>query len=236
MQLHLCMKLSTSTVLVFTLFLIFMHDATASTDKAEKIRVEVEEFVIRALIDGSDDDIHVEVKKLDPRIPLPDCEERYVFSTNNYDTRLSSVPVKVECRHLNWFTYVHVTIKRKQTVIVSSGALSPGAILSENNLTPADIDKSRLRGSTYAVPDMLIGARLKRRVREGTIITSNMLCFVCKGDRITVSANVGGLAVKTSGIALEDGVVGETIRVENTSSSRQINARVVTSTQVEVNI
>ncbi|WP_284217083.1 flagellar basal body P-ring formation chaperone FlgA [Agaribacter marinus] len=234
------MKLSTSSLIVFTLFSLFISNAHANEDNAKRIQENVQAYVMQQLMPeslfGANEDVKVTVKNIDPRIPIPQCNEKYTFSAPNYDKRLSSVPIKVSCTTLNWFTYVHVNIMRHQRVVVATDILSPGAILSENNLSLADINKSRLRGSTYADYATLVGARLKRRVREGTIITSNMLCFICKGDRITIIARAGGLAIKTSAIALEDGTLGETIRVENTASERTISGRVVNSSQIEINI
>ena len=78
--------------------------------------------------------------------------------------------------------------------------------------------------------------RLKYRVREGQPVQSNMLCFVCKGDRITISARAAGMAVKTSGIAQQDGVIGDTIRVENSNSRKTVVAEVASTQEVVVNL
>ncbi|MCP4430982.1 MAG: flagella basal body P-ring formation protein FlgA, partial [Gammaproteobacteria bacterium] len=55
-------------------------------------------------------------------------------------------------------------------------------------------------------------------------------------DRITISARAAGMAVKTSGIAQQDGVIGDTIRVENSNSRKTVVAEVASTQEVVVNL
>ena len=61
--------------------------------------------------------------------------------------------------------------------------------------------------------ELLVGSRSKRNIRSGFPVSMNQICMVCKGDNVTIFANIKGLAIKTSGIALEDGTLGEQVRV-----------------------
>ncbi len=63
-----------------------------------------------------------------------------------------------------------------------------------------------------------------------------MLCFVCKGDRVTIAAVSGGLSIKVYGIAEEDGVLGDTIQVRNISSDRMVYAKIASTSEVQVAI
>ncbi|MGK0501369.1 MAG: flagella basal body P-ring formation protein FlgA, partial [Alteromonadaceae bacterium] len=121
-------------------------------------------------------------------------------------------------------------------IVVTSGAVSPGTVLSASNLTLASVDIKRLRYSAFTDVDALIGARMKRRIVDGQAVQSNMLCFVCKGDRITIRASLGGMAVKTSGIAQQDGVIGDTIKVLNASSQKPVIAEVASAQEVVVHL
>ena len=98
------------------------------------------------------------------------------------------------------------------------------------------MDIRRLRYTAFTDLNSLIGARMKRRVVDGQAIQSNMLCFVCKGDRITIKAHIGTMAVKTAGIAEQDGVIGDTIRVTNTSSQNTVIAEVASAKEVVVHL
>ena len=229
--------ISTSITILFTLFCTNSVSANSGEDIKQAIEQSSKAFIEETLVspDIQSDSI-VSVRKIDPRIVVPSCSQAFEYSAPSFDNRMSTVAVKVTCPESQWFTFVNAQIRRLQKVIVASTTMSPGAILSVNNVKTIEIDRQRIRGSTFQDVNALIGAKLKRRVREETIITSNMLCFVCKGDRVTVTAKTGNLAIKVSGMALEDGTLGESIRVENTSTSKAILAEVVSNDEVVVNI
>ena len=128
----------------------------------------------------------------------------------------------------------HVT--RTTDIVVTRGAVSPGTVLTSSNLSIAKVDVRKLRFTAFTDVDALIGARVKRRITDGQALQSNMLCFVCKGDRITITAEVAGMKVKTAGIAQQDGVVGDNIKVVNASSQKAIVARVASSDEVVIHL
>ena len=81
---------------------------------------------------------------------------------------------------------------------------------------------------------MLVGSRLKRDVKQGDQIRSNSFCVVCKNDKINIIARSGGLSLKTSGIALDDGTVNQSVRVKNLKTQKIISAVVSAPAEVEV--
>jgi len=56
------------------------------------------------------------------------------------------------------------------------------------------------------------------------------------GDSVNIYANLRGLRIKTTGIALEDGTLGEQIQIKNKKSGKVLNARVDGVESVQVNI
>ncbi|MFC4699958.1 flagellar basal body P-ring formation chaperone FlgA [Glaciecola siphonariae] len=235
MQYMLHIPVSTRLSIVFTLFFVSLT-ALAQTSNHMMIQVQAEEYVLHNLLDASDADIKVNVREIDERIQIPYCPEGYQFASPNYDSRLTNISVKVTCPSNQWFLFTHVSIQNLQQVVVTSDTLSPGAMLSSRNMKIADIDKGKIRGSTFSSMSDLAGARIKRRVRPGTILNESMLCFVCKGDRVTISAITGGLSIQVYGIAEEDGTLGETIQVRNTSSDKLVFATVSGTEEVQIKI
>ena len=126
-------------------------------------------------------------------------------------------------------------VETQQVVIISS-AVSPGTLLTKSNVRVINMDKKRLRSTTFADIEDVLGARIKRRVSAGRPVDPNNLCYVCKGDRVTISAGTSSMQVKTSGVALEDGRMGETIQVKNRRSNKKIYAQVTSTGQVEISI
>lgn len=55
-----------------------------------------------------------------------------------------------------------------------------------------------------------------------------------RGDRVTLSARVGAVVASVEAESLQDGRVGDTVRVKNLQSGKVQPARVVSAGQVEV--
>jgi len=228
--------ISTTLLPVFTLFSVLFAFQALGNDEAEKIQQEIKEFTLNTLVNQDASNIKVNVKDIDPRQKIPTCQSAYQYEALNFSPKTSNFSVKVSCSATNWFTYVNIALERLQSVVVATTIVSPGELLSSSSVTIKQIDVNRLRTSTFLQPDQIIGARAKKRMREGSIITRNMLCFVCKGDRVTISASINGLSIKTKGMALEDGNVGDAIKIENVTTDKVIVATVLKQGEVRVAI
>jgi len=229
--------ISLSTIYSIALILFCISfTLVAKESEHTRIQLKTEEFVKQHLLNENDESIQIRVKEIDHRVKLANCSEPYLFESPNFDANKFNTSVKVSCPNTNWFVFVNVTIKKIQQVAVASDSLSPGSLLTANNIHITDIDTSRVRGSTFDNIELIEGARIKRRVRPGTVLSASMLCFVCKGDRVTISAVSGGLSIKVFGLAEQDGTLGDTIKVRNASSDRIVYATVAGANEVVIQI
>ena len=188
---------------------------------------------------NADDDntnININIVQIDDRINIPQCESGFQYNVSSEALNQSYMSVRVSCNNNDWYLFTSAQINRTKKIVVTSGAISPGTVLSAENLTLADVDIRRLRSTTFSNIEDVVGARIKRRIVDGQAIQSNMLCFVCKGDQITITASMSGMAVKTSAIALQDGVIGDTIKVINSSSQKTVMAEVASAQEVVVHL
>jgi flagella basal body P-ring formation protein FlgA len=235
MQINISNSLSTAIGVVLTYFLmIFTTSANASLHQS--IQHQAELYVQQnAFIDNSAD-VNIQAAEVDTRIHIPPCKAPYQFESSDSSLKQSNVSVKVTCPNTNWYLFTSVQVEQTKPVVVTSETMSPGSLLTNRNLYIADIPINRLRGSTYSNTENLVGARLKRRVRPGQIINNGMLCFVCKGDKVTIMAVASGLSLKVSGIAQQDGNLGDTIRVQNTASKKTVSATVSSTSEVSIQI
>ncbi|GGD72174.1 flagellar basal body P-ring formation chaperone FlgA [Lacimicrobium alkaliphilum] len=226
------------TLTFFTLFVALQCPAQGKNSPHERIRTIAADFVKTRVITDNSSNISTQVSagKVDQRIKVPSCEVPFEASASENSLTQSNVTVRVACPGSNWFLYVMVNVQQMQQVVVARQAVSPGELLSEEQLEVIRLDINQLRGSTYSTIESLAGARSKRRLRAGQPIEPSLLCYVCKGDSVVISADVAGLQIKASGVAEQDGNIGDTIRVENTSSRRQIDATVVSASEVTVGI
>ncbi|WP_081587583.1 flagellar basal body P-ring formation chaperone FlgA [Paraglaciecola arctica] len=202
----------------------------------QQLSSQAEQFVLGQLDPNNDKTIDAVAMPIDERVHVPVCSSELTFSSSPEALSQSNVMVKAQCSDNDWYMFMVVKATETQPVVILSSAVSPGTLLTTDNVHVVKMDKKRLRSTTFADIEDVVGARIKRRVSAGRPVNPNNLCYVCKGDNVTISAGNLSMRVKTNGFALEDGRMGETIQVENRRSSKKIYARVVGTGQVEIGI
>lgn len=83
----------------------------------------------------------------------------------------------------------------------------------------------------------VVGRRAKTRLEGGMTLRRSLIDIpplVAKGKRITAVFEAGGLKATALGIALDDGLKGEVIKVRNESSKKVIKAKILSADEVEV--
>jgi flagella basal body P-ring formation protein FlgA len=218
----------------------FIHTGMTVADEnnlsKQQLLTEAEQFVLSQLDPDSKKTISVIAMPIDKRIQIPICSSTLTFSSSPEALSQSNVMVKAQCSDNDWYIFMVVNATETQPVVVISSAVSPGTLLTVDNIHVVNMNKKRLRRSTFSDIKDVVGARIKRRVSAGRPVDPNNLCYVCKGDSVTISAGTPNMRVKTNGIALEDGRMGETIQVKNRRSNKKIHARVSKTGQVEISI
>jgi flagella basal body P-ring formation protein FlgA len=174
---------------------------------------------------------------LDKRITTKFCSQPVKLTTAAPPPFNRQVTVQIRCEKVPlWTQYVHVRINEMHPVIVSTQLISKGELLTSSHLKVEHRAKQFIRANHINDLNLLIGSKSKRNLREGMPIGTHQVCMVCKGDKVTIYAKTRALTIKTSGVALQDGNLGEQIRVKNQKSGKTVSARVKDVESVEVNI
>lgn len=230
-------RLTFTRLLSLTVFSVLSMNCLATQTNHKQVGEGAKQYLINQLADNTQDtSIDVSIVKIDDRINIPDCPTGFEYNASQEALSQSYISVRVSCRNNEWYLFTSGQVTRTKEIVVTQGAISPGTVLTSSNLSLAKVDVRRLRHTAFTELEALIGARIKRRVTDGQAIQSNMLCFVCKGDRITITAEVAGMEVKTAGIAQQDGVVGDNIKVINASSQKAVIARVASPEEVVIHL
>jgi flagella basal body P-ring formation protein FlgA len=222
----------------FIISLVFVQlSVSAATNNPLKLQVTggAEDYV-RSNTLSQNDGLEVKANPLDDRIQIPQCSEPFTYRATPESLRQSNVTVRATCEPSNWYVYMMVHVSEMQDMVVVNTVMAPGTLLTDANIEVIRVDKKTLRTTTYINKEDVIGARIKRRVRSGQPITPRMLCYVCKGDSIVINASIGGLSIKTNGVAQQDGNLGDTIMVRNSHSKKVIDAKVTKTSEVSVTI
>jgi flagella basal body P-ring formation protein FlgA len=214
-----------------------MTQGYAKTYSPDLLEQQAVQFIVSQI--EHDPASHVEVRALplEFRDSNKVCESELELSTPSTPPFNRQVTVQLKCNDiLTWTQFVHVRIDEMFRVAVASVAIARGEIIDADDVEVVLRPKQFVRANFFEDTDILIGSRTKRTISLGMPVTSAMICMVCKGDKVTISANQSNLSISTSGIALEDGNMGDVIRVENSSSGKVLRARVSGVESVEVNL
>ncbi len=159
-------------------------------------------------------------------VEMPDANGAGICSLeleqNGGRTRSVQVPFKV-------FTKRKIFMMRypgKQGDIIRKGDIS----VKEIHLTG--------RNSEYpATAEDIIGRVLKRDIAANTVITRQVLedqIALQRGDMVNIVLEGKGLLVRTKGKAIDKGRIGDTVRVKNVASGREVMGKVASGGTVVI--
>lgn len=180
------------------------------------------------------------VGELDSRLRLQACNTEIEAFLPRGQVSLGHQSVGVKCSgDIPWTVYVPVNVKLMQAVVVASRPLPAKHILTEQDLTVRMVDVSRLRQTYVSDRSLLTGQQLKHSVSVGTVIGQNNVKpekIIRRGEMITLVAEAGSMQVKMNGTALSDAILGQKIRVKNSSSKRVVEGVVQAPGLVKVSL
>ncbi|GEB72761.1 flagellar basal body P-ring biosynthesis protein FlgA [Pseudoalteromonas carrageenovora] len=211
-----------------------MHAKVFSKDLLQEIAVS---YVANQINTNDSDKTQLSALPLDSRIPDRICKSPLELTSASEPPFNRQVTIQAKCQDEQaWAQYVHVRVVEMAPVVVANANLARGEVITKSHLSIQMKPSHFVRVQYLDNPDMLIGSRSKRNIRSGMPVLLNQICMVCKGDSVNIYANLRGLRIKTTGIALEDGTLGEQVQIKNKKSGKILNARVDGVESVQVNI
>lgn len=124
-------------------------------------------------------------------------------------------------------------------VPVLNRALAAGAQIASGDLDIVKVRRDRIGPDVATDAAQLIGRMSRRPLRVGEPVRLADVQFpilVHKGDLVTIVLDTGSLQLTAQGKALDDGAKDALVRVENTKSSRVVDAAVSGPGTVAVNL
>lgn len=123
----------------------------------------------------------------------------------------------------------------KRVVYVSSRYIKKGEIITEDMITEKVVENV----IPYAIENKenILGKVSTRTIYPGQIITNSSIAeepLVSSNQEVEAIKRIGNLTVTTVLIALQDGYLGQTIRLRNPNSYREVLGVVVGKNKVEV--
>ncbi|PAJ75148.1 flagella basal body P-ring formation protein FlgA [Pseudoalteromonas sp. NBT06-2] len=226
--------------LIFFIFLVLFSNNTSavgySKSQLQQLAINYLAQNLKELTNGTRE---LSALPIDPRISDKNCETELLINSVNVQRSNRQSTIQIKCLdEKKWNLYVQVKIMELAPIVVVNQNLSKGEIITNEHLITKQTQKHLIRTQYLNKAQMytLLGSRSKRNIRSGSAITYKQVCMVCKGDRVTIFASYRGLSIKTAGIALQDGIIGQNISVKNSKSGKKLHARVIGVDQVKVSI
>ena len=107
--------------------------------------------------------VEIDISRIDPRLPLSQCEQPLIASMNQTQRPVGRINVKVECfGSAPWTKYVPVNVQVYEPVLITTRPLARGEVLSQADLSFEESDVSLLRGSYLQSPELALGMEVQR--------------------------------------------------------------------------
>lgn len=133
---------------------------------------------------------------------------------------------------------IRIEIEAMAEIVVAKESLRRGTLLSDNLIEMRYQDISRLSEPIFAGADVT-GQIVKRTVRLGEPLQAQQVEYpplVKRGERVVIEVQHAGMTLSAVGEARQDGRAGESIKVINTGSSREVVSRVIAPGLVRVEL
>lgn len=121
-------------------------------------------------------------------------------------------------------------------VVVAAADLPRGTVINAKDVRLVEKDITRLR-EPFRETAPLLGKGLRRAIKAGEVIQQGVLAtlpVVRRGELVTLTVRSGALVLSANGAALDNGGLGETIRVRNSSSQKEVLGRITGPGKVDV--
>ena len=167
---------------------------------------------------------------------LSDVEVVSFALTNNGTGFTASLELPVsknKSRSLN----VNGKLQQTRYMPVLATAIAPGTVIAERHIVWKKFPTNRITSRAVQAQQGLLGLTVRRPIQAGKmILTSDTMkpIAIHKGSRITMVHQNGALNLSAVGRAMEDGSIGETIRLMNLSSKQMVEGRITGPGKIEV--
>ncbi|MDQ1363764.1 MAG: flagellar basal body P-ring formation protein FlgA [Pseudomonadota bacterium] len=180
----------------------------------------------------------IEIGHLDSRLQLQQCDQPLQTSLAPGSRFAGKTTVAVRCASPKpWALYVSANVSTLASVYQTAVPLPRDHIITEQDLTAVKTDLGKLNRGYYSKLDDLLGKQTRRSLPPGQILHPAHIKvpnWVKRGEQVALVAGNPQFSIRTQGEALNDGAVGDQVRVKNLSSNRIVEGTVTAQGTVTV--
>ncbi len=168
---------------------------------------------------------------------LPPCKQPLMLEAGGqYREPFGRRPYLIRCGDPVWSLRGRVEVRVTLQVWRAARDIERGQPIGNGDLVSKPVEVSRLYRGFIPANRPLIGEQSSRKLRAGQLIGELDLKVrhaVERGQEVIIRAGSEGFSASMRGEALQDGVVGEAIRVRNLTSGKEVQAWVTGRGEVE---
>lgn len=120
-------------------------------------------------------------------------------------------------------------------VAVLRHRLHPGAVITQADIARTKVHTVLLHGNEAVPPEAVVGLQLRHDMAQGTPITHTDVAkprLVTRNGAVRIALASGGIVLGAEGIAIDEGGLGDHIRVQNPTSRAIIIAEITGENEV----
>ena len=124
-------------------------------------------------------------------------------------------------------------------VVVATAAIAKGTAIRDSDVRLEPPANPRARSAGCGSLDEVVGKEAACTIPAGVVVETGMLreaLLVRRGEVVTVAARSGGIRVRTTAQAQQDGGLGQTIQLVSLLSNQKMLARVTGPREAEVEL
>jgi flagella basal body P-ring formation protein FlgA len=210
----------------------------APSEPLERILETARTFLTDSLTTDERVETRVEIGQLDNRLRLTRCAHPPTAQLAPGARAVGNGTVNVRCSEpVAWSIFVPVRVERYTEVVVVAKALSRQQIIQPGDVRLERLESTQLAHGYFDEIASVIGQQTKRALTPGEVLSDAHVVapkLVARGQQVTLFSARPGLTVRMKGEALEDGAVGQRIRVRNRTSKRIVEGYVEPSGAIRV--
>lgn len=202
-------------LVISTVMALVATCAHATPESLDRIREAVRTSL--GVAEGS-----YQIYGLESALSVPRCSEPLRGWARNVTG--TSATVDVACQGSpQWKIYVPVRLHVAVDVIAARVALPRGTRIGEGDIAVVRRPSNGLPANFLSRPKDVVGKELRRSIQAGQIVVAGALdspLLVARGQTVTLVSQLPGIMVKSTGVAVEDGRLGQRVRIR--ARSREI--------------
>lgn len=180
-----------------------------------------------------------QVAPLDRRLQLAACDQPLQASLPPNVTIGPRVNLRVACTagFVQWSVNVSVNVSTEAAVVVANQSLPMGSAIGPNDVR---LETRKFPGTVRCCSSDIndvVGLLVRRTIAAEAVVALDALDrppAVRRGEVVMVVAALPGIEIRSSGVALADARIGETVRIRHSTSLKVIQAKADTPGVVRV--